>query len=102
MRERDALGFGRHGELFDRGLRHGRQIELAHGLVVGIRIKSGDGKKLLHEAGGARYAFLQARSVFGARFRILGAGQKLRLKLDGRQRRAQFVSSVRRKALLGA
>ena len=74
MRERDAFGFGRHGELFDRSLRHGRQIEFAHGLVVGIRIKARDGQELLDKPRGACYALLKAGGVLCTRFRIFGTG----------------------------
>ena len=74
MRERDAFGFGRHGELFDRGLRHGRQIEFAHGLVVGIWIKARDGQELLDKPRGACYALLKAGGVLCTRFRIFGTG----------------------------
>lgn len=65
-----------------------------------IGIETRKREELLHEAGGSVDALVEAHEALLARLVGLGALCELNLKLEGRQRRAEFVGGVGGEALL--
>ena len=78
------------------------KLDRAHGLFGSVWVKAREREKLLHEAGCSIDALVEALEAFRLCFRGLRALRKLDLELKRRERRAQLVRRIGRKALLSA
>ncbi|MNN42388.1 hypothetical protein D3C81_1565640 [compost metagenome] len=95
------LALQRQGDQLGQFRAHvGRQIQLGHGQLQGIRGKTRQGEHLGYHAGGTvdtAFQLLQCRGAVGGLWRLQGV---LRVDAQHRQRRAQLVGGIGEEALL--